>query len=230
MSSERSESLFKELLSFAFPPLCAGCGSFCDDSAFVCDNCRAAIDWFTSPFYVDYHVPGKDSDHLKLFAGAEYLDPIKSIVVAFKFNGVTSVVPFLVERLLEQHRVALEKLGDAVLVPIPLHPSREYHRGYNQATLLAQEFGRRLDWPMNDTAIERTRIRRPQSRLREASRFKNIKGVFAVDEEELDSLEGRKIVLVDDVVTSGATIGEAASVLSRAGLEIAGAIAVAHGL
>ena len=155
---------------------------------------------------------------------------MKSIIVSFKFGGVTGLAPFLVDGFVEHRAKAMKELGECTLVPIPLHPSREYQRGYNQAALLARQLGRKLGLPVNETILERKLSRRPQAKLKSRYRARNIKGVFSVDAEEVSELKGKKVVLVDDVVTSGATIGEAASVLDESGQTVVAALAMAHGL
>jgi ComF family protein len=104
-----------------------------------------------------------------------------------------------------------------VIVPVPLHPERLRWRGYNQALLLARRVGKRLKRPVDGFSLTRTRNTQPQVELRESERRRNVTGAFAVVEGS--RLQGKKILLVDDVYTSGATAGECARVLTESGAE-----------
>ncbi len=235
--------VIKGMLDFAFPPLCAGCGAFLEEEGDICDYCRAKIDWYQTPFMLANREPVSgdtaygDTTHggtgngneLILFAAGDYSDPLREIVINFKFRGVTGIAGCLADKIVSQFGDGIAKLGPVELVPIPLHPSREYSRGYNQATLLAEEVGRLLDLPVNDQILVRTEKRKPQSRLKESERERNIKGVFTL--VDCDTQEnGCNIVLVDDVVTSGQTVFEARRVLTKAGYRVPAVISMAHGL
>lgn len=104
--------------------------------------------------------------------------------------------------------------SEYALVPVPLHKSRLRRRGYNQAYELASELakmsGRKLD-----TCLQRTRKTEMQAQLKLNQRAKNVKGAFTVS----DKLLNRKLILVDDVMTSGYTLNECAKVLRKAGAE-----------
>jgi len=229
--------LFKGLLDFAFPPLCSGCRAFADDSGNICENCQAAIDWFEDPFVLtdSGFVPVRlERDWLgkhlfPLFAGGNYADPLKEIVTSFKFRGATASFSLLAERVAGIHGERISKLNATALVPIPLHPSREYRRAYNQATLFALEISRLLSIPVDDDLLYRVKRRKPQAKLSEAERVRNIRNVFSVNQEK-DQTGADRLILVDDVVTSGQTILEAKRTLEQVGYEAVAAISVAHGV
>lgn len=113
---------------------------------------------------------------------------------------------------------AAERLLDPrefdLLIPIPLHPGRERERGFNQATLLAREVGRAWGLPVGHGLVRRVRATEAQSGGRRA-REENVKGAFRV--VRLDQVEGRRLLLIDDVFTTGATVNECAKVLLAAG-------------
>lgn len=101
-----------------------------------------------------------------------------------------------------------------VIVPVPLHPRRLRERGYNQAGLLARALGRRIDVPVWEKAIERVRYTRSQMRLDAAARRRNVQQAFHCSDQRVG--EGC-ILLIDDVCTTGATLGACAEALHRAG-------------
>lgn len=113
---------------------------------------------------------------------------------------------------------ATERLLDPcefdLLIPIPLHPGRERERGFNQATLLAREVGRARGLRVGHGLVRRIRATEAQSGGRRA-REENVKGAFRVVRP--DQVEGRRFLLIDDVLTTGATVNECAKVLIAAG-------------
>jgi ComF family protein len=101
-----------------------------------------------------------------------------------------------------------------VVVPVPLHAARQRERGYNQAELLAQKMERELKWQVETAALKRVRRTRPQVGLNSSERHANVRGAFVT---EPNLVQGRRILLIDDVHTTGATLDAAAEVLLAAG-------------
>jgi ComF family protein len=134
----------------------------------------------------------------------------------------------LADEIAQRQGAAVRKLSPAALVPIPLHPSREYVRGYNQAALFASELAPLIDMPVDGNLLIRLKKRRPQARLKQARRATNIRGAFVLAPDYTSEEHAERVILVDDVVTSGQTIFEARRTLARAGLSVVGAIAIAH--
>jgi ComF family protein len=228
--------LVRGLIDFVYPPLCAGCREYTETRGGICDRCLARIDWWDKSILltdIDFRTSSdwdvKEPASFPLFAAGSYTGPLREIVVQYKFHGATSVVPVVAERIATQFGEEIQKLTPALLVPIPLHPSREYLRGYNQAEVLAKAVSPLVDMPVVDDFIFRVEKRRPQSRLSKSKRATNIRSVFALS-AELDSDLCRRVVLVDDVVTSGQTLFEARRTLQAGGFEVVGAIAIAHKL
>ena len=121
-------------------------------------------------------------------------------------------------------RALVEYLGDDlpvsaadydVVIPVPLHWRRLWWRGFNQAALLAAEVARRLDLPLDTTAISRLRFTPPQTAQHHDERIKNVRRAFTVTNPE--RIRNRRILIVDDVMTTGATVDECARVLIAAG-------------
>lgn len=226
------------LLDFAFPPLCAGCGEYTEEPAGICPACLQAIDWYEDPFCLtcgDFIPPGEACERcgdksLMLFPGGNYVDPLKKAVVNYKFRGATRLAGVLAERVNAQFKDRIREVKPSLLIPIPLHPSREHQRGYNQAEVFAEALSERLGLPVETGVLFREKLKRPQARLRKSARAANIRGVFAVDREIATELEDDRLLLVDDVVTSGETVKEARRILAAAGLDVVGVLSMAHGL
>jgi ComF family protein len=151
-----------------------------------------------------------------------YEDPVRALIHAMKYQRAWPVAEYLTERLVEAREDARQLLHETdALVPIPLHFTRQLARGYNQAELIAQ----RLRWlsrqlrsrriPVVD-ALARVRATETQTHFHsQAQREQNLREAFAVTGEE--AIRGRSLVLVDDVMTTGATLRSAARELRKAG-------------
>ena len=223
------------LVDFVFPPLCLGCGEYTENDYAVCDTCLESIETFSHPFCLgcmDMIAQGDKcaacgGDSLILYAYGNYATPLEQIVIQYKFKGMTRSGKMFAKLITDKFGERIKSLGCQALVPVPLHAGRENYRGYNQATILARHLSQQLDIEVRDNIIARVKRSKPQARLNHHQRAINIKGVFDIVE---DSDRPAKVILVDDVVTSGATIREAARVLRKAGIVVGGAISIAHAM
>ncbi|MBI4134295.1 MAG: ComF family protein [Candidatus Terrybacteria bacterium] len=141
---------------------------------------------------------------------------VRAAIDAFKYEGVQSLAGPLAALLKRPLETALHQTRNPLLVPIPMHERRLRSRGFNQAALLARVLGTVLDIPENEQILERSRDTDQQAKLPHAARAENIRGAFTViAEKKLDA--SLTIILIDDVVTTGATMKEAAVTLRSAG-------------
>ena len=152
-----------------------------------------------------------------------YLDPVSSHIQRLKYNRRLAVAPALGKILAMQVAKHAQSLPDA-LVPVPLHSDRLKRRGFNQAQLIADTVGRFLGIPVDNHIVSRTRNTASQTSLDGPTRAKNLRDAFAVH------VAGRydAVAVIDDVVTSGATMGEICSTLRSNGYSNISAWAVAR--
>jgi ComF family protein len=164
-------------------------------------------------------------------AVAAYRDGMREAIHALKYGGRRAVAPPLAGLLaaagppLLPAATGAEAPFDAV-VPVPLHPARLAERGFNQAELLAAPCARRWARPLLTRALVRVRATRPQTELDGAARRENVAGAFAVARPA--EVAGRHLLLVDDVLTTGATASAAARALRRNGAASVGVLALAR--
>jgi ComF family protein len=152
-----------------------------------------------------------------------YEGHLRRLIHLFKYNGMTPLARPLAERL----AAAARDLGplDAI-VPIPLHGRRRWSRGFNQAALLAGELSARTGIPARPKALRRVRPTAPQAGLSDDDRQRNMSGAFRV--AEAASVRGSRILLVDDVMTTGSTLAAASQALKTAGASRVTALTVAY--
>jgi ComF family protein len=146
-----------------------------------------------------------------------YNDTLRALIHEFKFNQT----PGLARPLAEHFRDRLDGMGfvffESVIVPVPAHPARLRERGYNPAELLAKELAELLELPFQPKIVKRVKHSPHQSSLPDSARKTGLKDVFRVNEAAEDQAENTRLVLVDDVVHSGRTIGQLARAARKAG-------------
>ncbi len=167
------------------------------------------------------------------FAALPYAFPWSGLVARYKFGSETGWARFMARALLRQAGVVDLLAGlsaDDVLIPVPLSAERLGWRGFNQAWELTRELKRqsRCSASADEAYLLRIRHTRPQSELKRSERLTNLHGAFAVDPLRAATLQGRDVVLVDDVMTSGASLKTAAQVLHQAGVQRVSALVLAR--
>lgn len=165
------------------------------------------------------HPPAFD----RTVAAFAYRFPLDQLVKALKFREHLILAHFLADALAE----CIQHDADAVLA-LPLHPSRLRSRGFNQSQLLAARIARRLELPLLSASVQRVRDTPPQSSLPWPARRKNMRSAFTVTHAA--DLRGKHIAIVDDVMTSGASLDTLARVLKQAGAREVSAWVVARTL
>ena len=212
-----------DLADFAFPQRCPGCGAPARAARFLCDPCLARVPRISFAVCARCLAAGRDPSSCRLHPGHEvwpawvYDERAALLVHAFKYDGRTDLAPALGPALA---RVAPPAPRCDLVLAMPLHPARRRERGYNQAALLADALSGTLGAPHVHGVLERVRPTRPQARLDPAARRRNLDGAFRVARPEW--IEGRSVLLVDDVITTGATFESALRVLGRAGARASG--------
>ena len=178
-------------------PACFRCGEpLAEDAGLPCGRCLA------SPPHFD-----------RVLAPLTYASPVDSLITGIKFHARLAYARTLGELLGEWLAASGHPLPDAVL-PVPLHPARLAERGFNQALELARPVARRFALPLLDDRVRRTRNTPAQSSLGARARQANLKKAFT-----LKGAIPPRIAIIDDVVTTGATVDALARVLRRAGVE-----------
>ena len=149
-------------------------------------------------------------------AFVRYAGPVRSIIRSFKFEGCYFLGPRVLRAMLDRGWLP-DGLDDAdALLPIPLHRRRRCERGYDQALLLGRVLARHMGLPLQTGALIRCRYTSQQSLLPQRRRWDNVRGAFAVRSPA--RVEGRRLLLVDDVLTTATTARECARVLKQAGV------------
>ena len=225
---ETARRLLEPVLTVVFPSSCASCGRLLDQPTRgpICRPCWDALPRHEAPrCRCGLPLPPGNPacgrcrrGRQPLAAGASlgpYEGSLRIAIHELKFRGRRRVARLLAETMLASPPARALVVGSDVLVPVPLHPRRLRERGFNQATLLAGELGRRVGRPCHERALVRRRDTHPQSGLSAAERRRNVEGAFVVRRRGL--VAGQVVTLVDDVFTTGATAYACARALREAG-------------
>lgn len=219
------ETVAERALDLALPAACAGCGR---EGEALCAECRPALD---ARLEAEPGVPiGLPADIPPPLLQLEWCAPFTGVarraVHGLKYDGERRLAPILGAAVARRWARA-GAAGDA-LVPVPASPDRVRERGYDQASLIAVAASRRLGIPVVQ-ALARTRTTTAQFDLDRTARRSNLGGAFRVaDEAAAAALQGRWVVLVDDVVTTGSTLAACATILLETGALAVSAVAVAR--
>ncbi len=149
---------------------------------------------------------------------------LRSAIHRFKYDGAQALAGPLAQLLVEYQKD--NQLPADVIVPVPLHPHREAERGYNQSALLARVLSSHLGVPATETALARVRATTPQVSLDAIERHSNVAGAFRARVHEVT---GRRVLLIDDVCTTGATMESCSQALKSAGARSVWGLALARG-
>jgi ComF family protein len=218
---------FDNLLEFVFPSFCLVCDSAIDrPGELICSNCLAKAFGFPQAFCSNCRgiiadgfqsCPQCPPDSgITVLALGQYVDPLKEIIHKFKYHGFSKLGVELANQIVDKYLPVLEKAAIEGVIPIPLDPYREKARGFNQAGVLSDIIRKRLNLSPADGILAKIRRTKDQTKLDTLQREANMAGCFRVVDERL---KDKKILVVDDVFTTGATLREAIRTLKESGIE-----------
>jgi ComF family protein len=223
-------SAVRRILDLGLPPLCPTCREPVADPGAVCSQCWSKLTFISRPYCERLGIPfaydpgpgvlsmeaiADPPSYNRARAAVRYDETARTLVQAFKYGDRLDLAPAMGRWMATAGR---ELLGDAnALVPVPLHWRRLWSRRFNQAATLAQTVSRISGVPVAHDLLKRMRATRQQVGLTQAERARNVQGAFRVPREARPQVRGKRLLLVDDVLTSGATLDTCARILLRAG-------------
>lgn len=210
-------------LDILFPRRCPWCDRVLGFSSAAC-SCEARRAATALPAAALQPRFGSDENQLDaLWACYLYEEPVRSAIHRMKFEGQSHLAAPLGQRLAACCRQVVPAGSFDMLVPVPASPKRLKSRGYNQSALMADEMAKQLGVPCTGAALRKVRHTRPQMELNRAGRLQNLRGAFVAD----GVVAMRRVLLVDDIVTTGSTLNECAAALRAAGAGWVGALCLA---
>lgn len=211
------------------PPTCLSCRTPVGDKGGLCPPCWVRAGFIERPYCERLGTPfasdqgslispaalAEPPAYARARAAARYSDVVRDLIHLLKYGDRLDLSDALGRWMA---RAGAELLSDAdLLVPVPLHWTRLWQRRFNQSSALAQAIARRSGVPVADHLLARARATPPQFGLARKERARNVQGAFEVPKPARAQVKGKKLVLVDDVLTTGATADACAKALLRAG-------------
>lgn len=220
----------RRALNLALPPLCPSCRDPVADPGALCAACWSKLSFIARPYCDRLGIPfvydpgpgilsmqaiADPPAYARARAAVRYDDVARDLVHAFKYGDRLDLAPTLGGWMAHAGRELRE--GAEALVPVPLHWRRLWARRFNQSAALAHTVARHWGVPVLHGPLRRVKSTVQQVGLSRTERAQNVQGAFAVARERKGEIAGRSLILVDDVLTSGATTDACARVLLRAG-------------
>lgn len=217
-------------LDLALPPLCPACRDPVSDPGALCPGCWSKLSFITRPYCERLGIPfvydpgpgilsmqaiADPPAYRRARAAVRYDEVARDLVHAFKYGDRLDLAPALGRWMAQAGRDLFD--GADALVPVPLHWRRLWARRFNQSAMLAEAVARHCGIAIAHGALKRVKATSQQVGLSRAERARNVQGAFRVPVAMQAAVRGRRILLVDDVLTSGATTDACARALLRAG-------------
>ena len=226
-------SFIKDIINFILPPRCLLCGKVLDEDKGLCDDCISQIEFLNQAIccrcgHPLLDVSEKSSDKLicgnclksknhipfrMLRSAYVYDDFSKKLILDLKFYDKTDLAPLLAKMMYVAGKDIFASNID-LIIPVPLHYTRLIRRRYNQSALLAKELGKLTNIKVDYKTFIKRRKTKPQVDCSGKERLTNVKNSFYV--KDFDKIKGKRILLVDDVLTTGSTLNECAKAIKQA--------------
>ncbi|GLV59554.1 amidophosphoribosyltransferase [Dictyobacter sp. S3.2.2.5] len=230
--------VIQRALDLLFPPQCVRCKASGD---VLCARCAATVSWFRPPLCYGCGLPPGNGGILcarcqhqplqlsGVRAVGGYQEPLRSCIRALKYQGnrrLAEPLGCLLARAYQHYGLQAD-----IIIPVPLHPEKQQQRGYNQSQLLAESCAHLLRLPMYTTRLQRLHNAPAQVTLTARQRRKNLQGAFSyTPQDTTQSLFKRRILIIDDVCTTGATLEACAAPLFAAGAQAVWGLVLARPL
>jgi len=217
-------NFLEKALNFIFPAVCGICGKM--GEGYLCNKCNQEI--INSNIFlnqIDYYNHEKSSfidEHFYLFS---YSGIIREKILQYKFNDKAYLANTISEFFMNNKKLCgfLQKYDIMIATPISVLRKRE--RNYNQSELIARKISKEKMICFDNTILKKVKNNKPQSSLHYEQRLENVKNVYKVQNEQ--KIQGKNIVLFDDIYTTGATVNECGRILKQAGAKKVGVLTIA---
>ena len=225
-------SLTKILINVLYPavcPVCFGIVKGTQGQSEPCAECQNKLRYVGSARCMKCGKPLEDSDAELCFDCArnkhvydqgaavfEYSDGIKQSIYRYKYNGCRDFAGWYGKEMYKSCKIQLDMWRPQAIIPVPLHAKKQRVRGYNQAELIAARLGELSGIKVDSDILIRSRETVPMKSLNDIQRAENIKKAFTITS---NIIEHKRVLLVDDIYTTGATVDACAKVLKAAGVE-----------
>lgn len=208
MIKGKIKKLVNSVADTIYPPICPICGNFLKRREKVHLYCRKSV------AFIKHHVEKSDGhaydDGVAVFA---HTGRIKKSIYRFKYNNKRDFGKYYAMEMVLQYESLIKSWGVDVIVPVPIHKSKRIKRGFNQTEIIGKHLSKIVNLPYDDKVLKRIRKTKNQKSLSPQERKENLRSAFAVDKERVQKYN--RILIVDDIYTTGATIDACARILKE---------------
>ncbi len=224
------QTLFRHLLDWIYPPACVNCGK---PGSLICGECLGKLQPVGDHYCLKCGKPLKKGRSCRLCSTSDfrfqssrspyvYDGPAAAMIKSLKYNGMLDLAPILADHLAEFWKSAGTDVD--MVIPVPLSEKRQAERGFNQSALIAKAFSKKTGIPFRSDVLKKTVHTPTQVGLNADQRRENLSGVFAAEDM---FVKGQRILLIDDVMTTGSTFAECSAVLLDAGAKTVNCLSAA---
>lgn len=217
------------ILNAIYPKTCPFCDKILEEGSEICLPCASKLRYVEEPSCKkcgkqlmkeeqEYCYDCATAKHLykRGVATFAYDEMVSKSIYKFKYHNRRTYAGMYGKAVAERHRKLIASWNADVLIPVPIHTGKLQKRGYNQAELIAVQLGKWLELPVDSKILKRVRRTKAQKELNKSERKKNLENAFKITS---NVVKYNKVILVDDIYTTGSTIDECARVLMEAGVK-----------
>lgn len=203
--------MFEKILNLVFPNVCGFCNKKDENS--LCKNCELSLKKYERNCITK--MQNKYFDYL--FCALKYEGIIREKILLYKFFENSYLYKTFAKIIIKNKKIyGFLKLYD-IIISVPMYKNKKAVRGYNQSELIAKEIAKQMDLSFEKDVLIKQKNTKVQSTLTGKQREENIKGAFAITNSE--SIKNKKVILIDDIYTTGSTVNECSKVLKQAGTQ-----------
>jgi ComF family protein len=221
-------------ITYIYPKRCVICDKVLKHKEeHICCGCRNKAETVKEPFCMHCGKPIEYAEdeycydcagqtfHTKRGAAVWVYDKhMKQSITRFKYQGRQEYADYYSKEIINHYEAYLREMGTQALIPVPIHKSKLRYRGFNQAELLAEKIGEKIEVPVEKHILVRKRNTMPQKGLTNRERYQNLNHAFTINDKYREKCRSmNNVILVDDIYTTGATIEACAGELTNAGIE-----------
>lgn len=211
------------ILNLMYPPSCGICGKICKD--YICNKCIIKLSKYEITNNDIIKIRKQDKYFDELYSIFKYEDIIRDTLIKYKFQSKPYLYKTFAKIILKNEKICgfLKKYD--IIIPVPISKKRKHERGYNQTQLIAKDISKILNINLGNNILIKAIDTNPQSELNKKERMVNIKNVFEI--VDYKTIKNMKILIFDDIYTTGSTTNECARILKEAGAEKIGVLTIA---
>ena len=211
--------MLEYILELMFPTTCGICGKICKEA--LCKKCKLKL----KNYEINLIIKNKKmyfNESMHIF---KYDDIIRQKIIEYKFQGKSYLYKTFAEIILKNEKVCGFLENYDIIIPVPIHKKRKIERGYNQTELIAKLLAKHLNLKFGTDILFKQKNIVSQTELNKTNRKENVKNAFMV--KNVDKLKNKKILLFDDIYTTGSTANECSKVLKKSGAKQIGLLTIA---